>query len=302
MAEQSGKQSPAALAQRLRLLQAEMRDLPSAARAELLREQIEAAVKGLGATRAPAFLRELADHFPDGSSPTAVTAEPVAAVAAPVAAAQVAVAAPVAPAADPADGFLALTAEQRAAVVEELVANGLLSLPRSPQAGGVVGGNTEMSAMLCGFVSKVLPFFLRTLSSLGVAADGLVDQASVQRLEALAAGNCENLDAAELRAEIEQLGVCLCSLMSVVPTLGKFCTQALAQQLAAERIEDLARNEGKGTFERWEAIYWRKYREVSKAFSDGTLERDVNQKVAGHVDKWLQRTRQHTPARKGKSP
>jgi hypothetical protein len=212
-----------------------------------------------------------------------------------------ATAAPAGPPPDPAEAFLGLAPEARAAVVAGLVAEGLLSLPRAPgDRGGAGGGNAELSAMLCGFVSKVLPFFLRTLGSLGVAADGLVDQGSVQRLEALAAGNCAELDAAELRAEVEQLGVCLCSLMSVVPTLGKFCTQALAQQLSAERIEDLARNEGKGAFERWEAVYWRKYREVSKAFSDGTLERDVNQKVAAHVDKWLQRTRQHTSARKGK--
>jgi|GEM_PF-3167220 len=290
MAEPSGRQSPEALAHRLRLLQAEMRDLPAPARAELLREQIAAAVKAMGPGKGPSFLRELADHFPDGSGPV------VQAVAAPLAPP------PAPPPPSPAEQFLALAPEQRAAVVADLAAQGLLELPRAPRASGSLGGGAEVSAVLCGFVSKVLPFFQRTLASLGVSADGLVDQASVQRLEALAAGDCEGMDAAELRAEVEQLGVCLCALMSVVPTLGKFCTQALAQQLSAERIEDLARNEGKGTFERWEAIYWRKYRDVSKALSDGTLERDVNQKVAGHVDKWLQRARQHAPARKGKSP
>lgn len=289
MSEPSGRLSPAALAHRLRLLQAEMRELPATARAGLLREQIEAAVKGLGSGKERAFLRELAEHFPAGAGPIGAPAEAPAPAAA-------------AAAAKPAELFLAMAPEQQAAAVTELLSQGVLELPPAEKEGGGEAGEAETRAMLCGFMSKVVPFFLRTLGSLGIQTEGLVDRLSVQRLEALAAGDCAGMDVAELRAEVEQLGVCLCALMSAIPTLGKFSAQALAEELSAERIEDLARNEGKGTFERWEALYWRKYREVSAAFSDGTLERDMNQKLAAHVDKWLQRTRQQTPARKGRAP
>ena len=294
MTEQTSRQSAAALAHRLRLLQAEMRDLTPEARAGLLREQIEVAVAGLGSGRGPAFLRQLEAHFADWSSLAVEGPEAVPAPAAPSP-----VAAP-APAASPAEQFLDLPPETQAAAVLDLQARGLL--PRSGGRAVAPGreGDTELRVALCGFVGTVVPFFLRTLASLGVSADGLVDQALVSRLEALAAGEAAALGTAELRAEVEQLGACLCSLLSVIPTLGKHCTQALAEQLSAERIEDLARNQGKGVMERWEAVYWRKYREVSKAFSDGVLEKDVNQKVAAHVDKWLQRARQHPPAKKGR--
>lgn len=291
MSEPTGRLSVAALAHRLRLLQAEMRDVPAGARAGLLREQIEAALKGLPPDKERAFLRELADHFPAGASPAGAPATPAPAAApSPV------------PAATPAELFLAMGPEQQAAAVSELLSQGVLELPAAPESGRELTGDTDARAMLCGFMSKVIPFFLRALSSLGIQTEGVVDRASVQRLEALAAGECATMDVAELRAEMDQLGLCLCALVSAIPTLGKFCAQALSEELSAERVEDLARNEGKGTFERWEAVYWRKYREVSAAFADGTLERDVNQRVAAHVDKWLQRTRQQAPARKGKAP
>lgn len=290
MSEPTGRLSVAALAHRLRLLQAEMRDVPAGARAGLLREQIEGALKGLPPAKERAFLRELADHFP-AAAPAGAPATP-------------APAAPPSPAAaaTPAELFLAMGPEQQAAAVSELLSQGVLEFPAAPESGPETAGDTDARAMLCGFMSKVIPFFLRALTSLGIQTEGVVDRASVQRLEALAAGEWATMNVADLRAEMDQLGLCLCALVSAVPTLGKFCAQALSEELSAERVEDLARNEGKGTFERWEAVYWRKYREVSAAFSDGTLERDVNQRVAAHVDKWLQRTRQQAPARKGKAP
>ena len=98
---------------------------------------------------------------------------------------------------------------------------------------------------------------------------------------------------AETNALLEGLALAVSSLISVIPHLGKYCTQGLAQQLAAERIEDLSHNEGKAVLERWDAVYWRKYKQMSGAFSDGTLEKDIDMKVASHVDKWLQRARQN---------
>ena len=296
MSDQTARQSVAALAHRLRLLHAEMKDLAPEARAALLREQIEAAMAGLAPGKAVPFLRELAEHFPDGSGPAAAPAAP--------APREAGVPPPAVRPAAPAELFLAMAPEERAAAVRDLMAQGLVEVsPPARESALGAGPGAEAAAMLCGLVTQVVPFFLRTLSSLGVSSEGLVDQASLQRrLEALAQGEGSDADLQALRAEVHQLGVCLCALMSVIPNLGKFCTQALAQDLSAERIEDLARNEGKGAFERWEAIYWRKYREVSRAFGDGTLEREVNQRVATHVDKWLQRTRQRAPAAKGTGP
>ena len=122
---------------------------------------------------------------------------------------------------------------------------------------------------------------------------GLVDADVLARAEGGIAGTDPAMGPVETDALLKRLALAVSSLISVIPHLGKYCTQSLAQQLAAERIEDLSHNEGKAVLERWDAVYWRKYRQMSTAFTDGTLEKDINMKVAAHIDKWLQRARQN---------
>lgn len=269
-----------ALAHRLRLLQSEIGDKDPELRSDLLREQIEAAVKRIPDNRKAAFLSELARHFP-------VLDEAHAPVSVPPGQGDVEK--------SPSEVFTSLPAEKQAEIVSDLIERGVLDVATDSPATDLETAPAAARAdrMFCDLARGIVPFFLRTVNSLGIAVEGLVDSDIVEKLEAYVAGEETDISPAELDAALEQLAVAVSSLISVIPHLGRYATQTLAQQLAAERIEDLARNEGKPALQRWDTVYWGKYKEVSRAFSDGTLEKDVNQKVAAHIDKWLQRARQH---------
>ncbi|MCI0629500.1 MAG: hypothetical protein L0Y44_02470 [Phycisphaerales bacterium] len=298
----AGRKKPpaaAAMAGRLRLLQAELADESPEARQQLLADEIERALRAIAPDDRPGFLKNLEALFPTWDARVDVSTE-------------------VKPSArsltderelrDP--SFLvsrlvevasALSAEQRRQVINRLQEGGLTP----PNQGGLPSAATKLVREQLKLGDEAAIHAARTMELTALLAQmaGLLDpvvreawkqiapRSAVRRsgdlnkiMGKFALGD-ENVPRGQVQQELEVLRSLTAALIQAVGSVGKQFAQGF-RKYAPTEIEGLARIEKKFT-ESLDAACWRKFKELASDLDEATIESTIRQLIATYAESCL---------------